>query len=295
MKREGASMASFREMMKGGEVVIAPLALNPMSAVLAKQNGFKALYIGGGALGYLKCVTEANLSEPEFAQVALDIRTVCDLPLILDGACGWGDPMHMHRTIALAEAAGFAAIEIEDQILPKRAHHHAGLEHLIAMEDMVDKVREAAAARRNPDFVIIGRTNAARGYDFDEAMRRLEAYREAGADMLMSFSQNPDHIRMMGERLGPPLMQMVPIGAPLKSWRYSMDDLAALGYRLVVDSMTPLAVLHNAMKQCYASIAAGVRDPMVSDNPPGEVAALNTTVNLEALLEIERRTTEKPV
>ena len=203
-------MASFREMMSGDDVVIAPLALNPLSAVIAKQNGFKALYVGGGALGYLKCVTEANLTEPEFAQVALDIRTVCDLPLILDGACGWGDPMHMHRTIALAEAAGFSAIEIEDQILPKRAHHHAGTEHLIPMEDMVDKVREAAAARQNPDFVIIGRTNAARSYDFDEAMRRLEAYREAGADVLLSYSQDPDHTRMMGERLGPPLMQMVP-------------------------------------------------------------------------------------
>ena len=125
-------------------------------------------------------------------------------------------------------------------------------------------------------------------------MRRLEAYREAGADVLLSYSQNPDHIRMMGERLGPPLMQMVPIGTPFKSWRYSLDELKSLGYRLVVDSMTPLAVLHNAMKQCYASIAAGVRDPMVSDKPPEEMAAINLTINLEAMLEVERRTTEKP-
>ncbi len=82
-------------------------------------------------------------------QAALDIRTACTLPLILDAAPGWGDPMHMHRTINMSEAAGFAAIEIEDQILPKRAHHHAGIEHMVPLELMVEKLREAVAARRD--------------------------------------------------------------------------------------------------------------------------------------------------
>jgi 2-methylisocitrate lyase-like PEP mutase family enzyme len=80
-------------------------------------------------------------------QAGLEIRTVCPLPLILDGACGWGDPMHIHRTIAMTEAAGFCAIEIEDQILPKRAHHHIRIEHMIPQELMVAKIAEAVAAR----------------------------------------------------------------------------------------------------------------------------------------------------
>ena len=94
-------------------------------------------------MGYLTCFTEANLSLTEMCQAALDIRTACTLPLILDGACGWGDPMHLRRTIGMAEAAGFAAIEIEDQILPKRAHHHIGIEHLIDAPLMVEKVQRS--------------------------------------------------------------------------------------------------------------------------------------------------------
>ena len=111
---------SLRQLVAGPSAVVAPLVLNPMMAALAEQAGFRALYLGGGAMGYLKCVTEANLALPDMAQAGLDIGTTCRLPLILDGACSWGDPMHMHRTIGMAEVAGFAAIEVEDQILPKR-------------------------------------------------------------------------------------------------------------------------------------------------------------------------------
>ncbi len=91
--------------------------------------------------------------------------------------------MHIRRTIALTEAAGFAAIEIEDQLTPKRAHHHIGIEHIIPIEMMVAKIEEALAARISPDFLIIARTNAASAAGLDEKLRRGEAYRRAGADM----------------------------------------------------------------------------------------------------------------
>src|ERR1044071_3545741 len=127
--------------------VTAPLVLNPLMARMAEAAGFPAGYLGGGATGYLKVGLEANLNLTEMCQAALDIRAVSSLPLILDGACGYGDPMHMHRTIGMAEAAGFEAIEIEDQLVPKRAHHHVGIEHMIPLELMAAKVREASAAR----------------------------------------------------------------------------------------------------------------------------------------------------
>jgi len=108
----------------------------------------------------------------------------------------------------MTEAAGFAAIEIEDQLLPKRAHHHIGIEHLIPSELMEAKIRAAAAARRDPDFVIIGRTNAVRNTGLDDALRRAEAYKRAGADMLYVTGRKPENLRVLGERLPPPLMYM---------------------------------------------------------------------------------------
>jgi len=172
---------SLRARLQGALPVTAPLVLNPLMARMVEAAGFPAGYLGGGASGYAKVALEANLNLTEMCQAALDIRAVSSLPLILDGACGYGDPMHMHRTVGMAEAAGFAAIEIEDQLVPKRAHHHVGIEHMIPIELMAAKVKEAVAARRSSDFLIVGRTNAMRASDMDDALRRGEAYRRAGA------------------------------------------------------------------------------------------------------------------
>ena len=145
-------MQKLNELVRGNDLVVAPVALNPIMARLAEEAGFKAIYMSGGSLGWYKCVTEANITLPEMAQFALDIRAACKLPIVLDAGGGWGDPMHMHRTIALSQAAGFAAIEIEDQVLPRRVEHHVGIEHLVPTEFMVEKVKAAVAARTDPEF-----------------------------------------------------------------------------------------------------------------------------------------------
>jgi methylisocitrate lyase len=277
-----------------GDPVVAPLVINPLSALLAQEAGFPALYLGGGAMGYVKCVTEANLGLLDLVQAGIDIRTVCPLPLILDGACGWGDPMHQHRTIAMSEAAGFCAIEIEDQILPKRAHHHIGTEHIIPQDLMVAKIEEAVAARRDPGFTIIARTNAARMHGMDEALRRGEAYRRAGADMLFVLTRNAAELRLAGERLGGPLMFMTgPAG--LSSSEMSLSELAGLGVRLVVDPSTPLLAAYQALRNSYAAIAAGRPDPAfaTADAARAQQHALHGTIGLPAMLAIERRTVER--
>ena len=106
-------------MLGGPEPVRAPLVLNPLMARLAEEAGFEALYLGGGAMGYAKGTLEALLTMTEMAEAGLELRATTSLPLVLDGAGGWGDPMHVHRTIATVEAAGFDAIEIEDSVRPE--------------------------------------------------------------------------------------------------------------------------------------------------------------------------------
>ena len=262
-------------------------------ARMAEAAGFGAGYLGGGATGYLKVSLEANLNLTEMCQAALDIRAVSSLPLILDGACGYGDPMHMHRTIGMAEAAGFAAIEIEDQLVPKRAHHHVGIEHMIPMELMAAKVREAVAARRSRDFLIVGRTNAVRAGTMDDALRRGEAYRKAGADLvLLSMAHTPEQIRLIGERLGGPLMYLTGRGG-LAALGMSVKELGALGYRIIADPSTPLWAAYAAWKQVYANLATdfGARAPQ-TDWSPVEHEVLRV-IDIERLLAVERATVEK--
>ena len=97
----------FRELLAGKQARLAPAVFNPLCAKLAEQAGFQLLYLSGGALGYIKCCLEANLSLPDVIQTGVEIRAACALPLIMDGVCGWGDPMHIGFTVKMAEAAGF--------------------------------------------------------------------------------------------------------------------------------------------------------------------------------------------
>ena len=203
-------MPKLRELIRGNDLIVAPVALNPIMARLAEEAGFKAVYLSGGSLGWYKCVTEANITLPEMAQVAVDMRAACKLPIVLDAGGGWGDPMHMHRTVALSEAAGFEAIEIEDQVLPRRVEHHLGIEHLVPIEFMVERVKAAVAARTDPDMLIVARTNSIRLFGLDDALRRGEAFKKAGADMIFVYARDAEDIRKIGERLPPPLMQFAP-------------------------------------------------------------------------------------
>ncbi len=203
-------MATLKDLIRGNDLVVAPVALNPLMARMAEEAGFKAVYLSGGSLGWIKCVTEANLTLPEMAEVAVDMRAACKLPIVLDAGGGWGDPVHIHRTVALAEAAGFAAIEIEDQLLPRRMEHHVGIDHLVSNEFFLKKLKEALAARTDPNLLIIARTNALRVGGIEEAVRRGETYQKAGADMVFCYTRSPEELRFVAERVAPPLMMFAP-------------------------------------------------------------------------------------
>ena len=283
---------TFRELLADDVPVVAPNVYCALTAKLAEAAGFSALYLGGGPLGYLKCVTEANIALPEMVDAGIEIRAVSQLPLVLDGTCGWGDPMHLHRTIGMSEAAGFAGIEIEDQPLPKRAHHHIGIERLIDQDLMVAKIKEAVRARRNPEFVIIGRTNAARCASVDEALRRGEAYKKAGADMLFVLPKTPDQVEYLAHRLPPPLMYMTLEGG-FESMPTDVAGMGRLGYKFLVDPMTPVLALHKVMAQTYRAMAARSLDPFLGATHRAEHEALNRSIELEKLLEVERATVER--
>jgi methylisocitrate lyase len=283
--------AALRCLMSRPVPALAPLALDPLSALQAEAAGFEALYLGGGTLGYVKTCTEAHLSLTQICQALLEIRAASTLPVILDGQCGWGDAMHVHHTIRMVEAAGAAAIEIEDQLMPKRVHHHIGTEHLIPLEHMVEKIKVAVAARRDPDFVIIARTNACRSEGLDEALRRAEAYRAAGADLLLLLPKSPEEARTIGERFEGPLFYMMLRG--MESMSMTLSELGNLGYRLATDGTTSFYARHKAQRQSYEALARGELDPIYGATQGAETEDVHRLLCLPALLDIESRTVER--
>ena len=284
-------MKTLRQLIAEPRLTVAPLVLNPLMARMAEDAGFEAVYLGGGSLGWLQCITEANITLPEMAAVAVDIRVACKLPIILDGGGGWGDPAHMHRTVGLCEASGFAAIEIEDQHLPRRFHHHVGEERLIPTEAMVDKIRECVAARTEPEFLVIARTNAARTDGIEAAVRKAEAFHRAGADMLFVHTRTVDDIRFVGERLPAPLMIFAPEdgfgGFPL-----SRADFASLGYRLACSSGSAFAAMYKAVRQSYECLARDEIDPFLGKGGASQQMKLaRDSCRLHEMLAVEKRTT----
>ncbi|HZO48261.1 MAG TPA: isocitrate lyase/PEP mutase family protein [Xanthobacteraceae bacterium] len=283
-------MATLKDLIRGNDLVVAPLALNPLMARMAEEAGFQAVYLSGGSLGWVKCVTEANLTLPEMAEVAVDMRAVCKLPIVLDAGGGWGDPVHIHRTVALAEAAGFAAIEIEDQLLPRRMEHHVGIDHLVPNEFFLKKLNEAMAARTDPNLVIIARTNALRVGGIEEAVRRGETYQKAGADMVFCYTRSPEELRFVSERVAPPLMMFAPADG-FGTFGLSQRELGDMGYRLAASSGTALAAMYKAIRQSYECLANNTLDPFLGKGGAEHMMkAAQKSSGFEKLLEIERRT-----
>jgi 2-methylisocitrate lyase-like PEP mutase family enzyme len=248
------------------------------------------VYLSGGSLGWVKCVTEANLTLPEMAEVAVDMRAACKLPIVLDAGGGWGDPVHVHRTVALAEAAGFQAIEIEDQLLPRRMEHHVGIDHLVPNEFFLKKLKEALAARTDPNTLIIARTNALRAGGIEESVRRGETYRKAGADLVFCYTRSPEELRFVSERIAPPLMMFAPADG-FGTFPIKRPELAAMGYRLAASSGTALSAMYKAIRQSYQCLMDDTLDPLLGTGGAEQMLkAAQKSSGFEKLLEIERRT-----
>jgi 2-methylisocitrate lyase-like PEP mutase family enzyme len=282
---------ALRQALRGGEPVVAPLCYDPLTSKLVEHLGFPAAYLGGGALGLVLNVTEAMMTLTELVTVLRQITMKTTVPIIVDGTTGFVEPLHVMRSVREVERCGGAGIEIEDQLVPKRAHHHKGIEHLIPSEAMVDKVRAAVEARQDPDFLIIARTNAVRQASFAEAVRRGNAYAEAGADMIMAFPRTPEEVRQLPKEVHKPVVFMLSSAGDRPA--LTPQELYALGYPLVIEPQAGLTMAYGAMRKAYLELKEKGR----ISGDPAEIKMLrdeiNELVDLPKYWELESRTVEK--
>lgn len=278
----------LRQALTEGETVVAPVCLDPLSARLIEQLGFSATYVGGGALGFTLAVSEALLTLDEMAGLTARVCQRVHIPVIVDGGIGFGDPLQAARTIWAIEQTGAAAIEIEDQVAPKRAHHHRGVEHLISKQAMVEKITACVEARRDPDFLIIARTNAVKNGGMDEAVERMEAYRAAGADVSMLLPRNDAELREVPRRVKGPLAYLGRLG------ERTVQQYADLGYSLIIDAMIATVVSYRAIRQALEELRDQGRPALGLDEIHRVMDLVQETAGMADLYALEERTTEKP-
>lgn len=230
-----------------------PGVFNALVARLAERLGYRAVYLSGGALSAAAGVPDVGLlTLTEFVEQARTIAQATALPLLCDADTGFGETLNVERTVRLFEGAGAAGIHLEDQHMPKRCGHLSG-KALVEPEVMAAKVRAAVAARRDPSFVIIARTDARGVTSFDDAVRRARLYLDAGADAIFPEAlENAEEFASFAQAVPAPLLaNMTEFGrSPLLDYA----DLAALGYRLVLYPLTAFRVALRAAQDTLASV-----------------------------------------
>ena len=241
---------------------MAPGVFSPIVARLVAEAGFPAAYLSGAgvAAGLYGQPDVGLVTQTELASAARYCVEAAGIPLICDADTGFGNAINVRRTVRELEAAGVAAVHIEDQAFPKKCGFFAG-HTLVAPEEMVQWVRAALEARRDPDLLIIARTEALAAKDMDETIRRACAYREAGADMTFvnGLVRVEDVERVVREIPGPHLYNVSTSG---KTPHLHVDRLRELGFRLVIyPAHTLFFALHGIRGMLSDLKARGTIEP----------------------------------
>ena len=228
----------LRERLAGGKIVVAPGIYDAYGARFVAQAGFEAVYMTGNG------VSAALLGRPDVGLVDLTLLSqhahraaaAVDIPLICDADTGYGNAVNVRRTVEEFEAAGVAAIHIEDQVSPKRCGQLPGARPVIELAEAVGKIEAAVAARRDPDFIIIARTDSADSRGLDEAIRRAQTFVKAGADVaFVEIKAGPsilDDLRRIAAAVPAPCLVNVDAGGKLAE--LTADEIGELGMRLAI-------------------------------------------------------------
>jgi 2,3-dimethylmalate lyase len=232
----------FAEMVASGSTIVAPGAFDCISARLVETAGFSAVYVTGSGVS-MSILGAPDVGVVSFKEIVEHIGRIADvvsIPVIADADTGYGGAVNIFRTVREFERAGVSAIQIEDQEWPKRCGHEPG-RRLVPTADMEARLRAAAAARQDPDFKIIARTDARTTEGLDAAIERINRYRDAGADIL--FVESPESEaeleRVIREAPGAHLANMVEGG---RTPFLGVEPLRSLGFRIVIfpNSLTRL-------------------------------------------------------
>ena len=296
--RNGArkSKASrLRELIDAKEILVMPGVFDGFSNRLVEASGYSAAFITGAGLA------ESRLGRPDVGIMGLEenldavraLVSTTSLPLIADGDTGYGNAINVYYAVQAFEQTGLAGVMLEDQVWPKRCGHMAGKE-IISADEMVQKIRAAVDARRDPEFLIKARTDAAGPMGIDEAIRRANMYAEAGADLLFADAVlSKDDIAKFTEGVRKPVSVNMGFGIRTRSTTplLSPKQLQELGVAAVIWPRMLTAACIMGMKKALEAGAESVKNGNPADRPDLVVGfeELNTLMGFDEIKKLEER------
>lgn len=280
----------LRELLASEEMLVVPGAYDALSARIIAQAGFPAVYMTGfgTAASVLGQPDVGLLTMSEMvSRVAALADVTGDIPLIADADTGYGNPINVRRTVREYERAGVAALHIEDQIWPKKCGHMER-KQVIPMDEMAQKVRAAVDARQDPDLVIIVRTDANAVYGLEDALKRGQAYYEAGADMLfIEAPRSIEELRAIKQTFSDvPLLFNWADGG--KTPMLPLDEIRALGFKLVIFPVSTLFAATHAMLSLLGELKQG-KTPTAFHEQMVNFSQFTDLIGLPAINALERQ------
>ena len=281
------SRKQLRKMLKEDGIIKAPGAYDAWSAKLVEAAGYFCVYMTGyGVSASVLGKPDIGLiTLPEMATMAKHMVEAVHIPVVADADTGYGSTLNVVRTVQEYEAAGVAAIQLEDQVMPKRCGHMEGKE-LVTEEEMVAKLRAAVKARQDPDLVIIARTDARAVLGIEAAIERSRAYIAAGADVIFfEAPQSREEMELINRELKVPMLaNMVDNG---KTPFLAAEELRAMGYKMVIYQVV---TLYSAKKACLDILreldqrgsTSGLQDRLV------DFPTFNRMIGLQEFRALER-------
>jgi 2-methylisocitrate lyase-like PEP mutase family enzyme len=259
-----STKATLRRLVTEKRGILVPGAFNAMSATAIVDAGFEVVYITGAG------VTNMNLGLPDLSFMGLHeiaentqrIREVVDVPLIVDIDTGFGNPVNTYHTVRRMEAAGADALQIEDQVFPKKCGHFNG-KGVVETDDIVQKIKAAVDARRDENLLIIGRTDAAAVHGFEAAVERAQKFAEAGADILfVEAVEKHEDIARIPKMLDKPLLINIVIGG--KTPAKTAEQFGEMGFALVLYAN---AALQGAVAGMTRALKMLKKDGILAEDP----------------------------
>ncbi|MCU1407798.1 MAG: methylisocitrate lyase [Glaciihabitans sp.] len=274
-----AKREAFRAALSSGALQRMPGAFNPLSAKLIQDKGFDGVYISGAVIAADLGLPDIGLTTlSEVAQRAQQIARMTDLPALVDADTGFGEPMNVARTVQALEDAGVAGLHIEDQVNPKRCGHLDG-KAVVGVDVATKRIRAAVDARRDPNLLVMARTDIRAIDGLDAAINRAKALVDAGADAIF-----PEAMASLAEFAAVRAAVDVPILANMtefgKSDLFTVDQLADVGINLVI---YPVSLLRLAM----GAAERGLDELATVGTLAGQVAQMQTRARLYELLDYE--------
>lgn len=265
--QSNSSKQVLREKVNARRGLLVPGAFNALSARVIADLGYEALYITGAGVTnmYFGMPDQGFIGLNELADHTARIRDAVEIPIIVDADTGFGNALNVRHTIRTLERAGADAVQLEDQVSPKRCGHFNGKE-VISCAEMVGKIHAAVDARSDAGMLIMARTDARSVHGFDDALERAARYSEAGADILfVEATETADEIRKLPQLLNKPQLMNLVIGG--KTPIFNADELADLGYGIVLYANAALQGAVAGMQQALTVL----RDTHRLDEDPALV------------------------